>query len=95
MFYGLNQFSTSFVESQNNGPNFSQVRPNEKQWFYVKRKYKKRSKGHKFAGLHNNLVEYIKNVIEKPGKNLVERLRVKLRFPEYAGLMEPLKSPKI
>jgi hypothetical protein len=40
-------------------------------------------------------VEYIKNVIEKPGKNLEERLRVKLRFPEYDGLMEPLKLPKI
>jgi hypothetical protein len=41
MFYGLNQFSTSFVESQNNGPNFSQVRPNEKHWFYVKKKIQK------------------------------------------------------
>ncbi len=36
-----------------------------------------------------------KKVIEKYGKNLMERLRVKLRSVGYAGVMEPFNLPKI
>jgi hypothetical protein len=36
-----------------------------------------------------------KKVIEKSAKNLMERLRVKLRSVGYAGVMEPFKLPKI
>jgi hypothetical protein len=63
---------------------------------FIKKKYKKRSKELKslngFRIIWRNIS---KKVIEKFGKNLMERLRVKLRSVGYAGVMEPFKLPKI
>ncbi len=86
----------SFVERPNNAPNCPQVRPIEKYWVLFKKEYKKRSKEPKslngFRIIWRNIS---KKVIEKSGKNLMERLRVKLRSVGYVGVMEPFKLPKI
>ncbi len=86
----------SFVERPNNAPNCPQVRPIEKYWALCKKEYKKRSKEPKslngFRIIWRNIS---KKVIEKSEKNLMERLRVKLKSVGYAGVMKPFKLPKI
>ncbi len=86
----------SFVERLNNAPNCPQVRPIEKYLALCKNEYKKRSKEPKSLNGFRIIWKNIsKKVIEKSGKNLIERLQVKLRSVGYAEVMEPFKLPKI
>ncbi len=86
----------SFVERPNNAPNCPQVRPIDKYWALCKKQYKKRSKEPKSLNGFRIICRNVsKKVTEMSGKNLMERLRVKLRSVGYAGVMERLKLPQI
>ncbi len=55
----------------------------------VKKNTKRGLKNPKFGGI------YPKKWLKKSGKNLMERLRVKLKAVGYAGVIEPFKLSKI
>jgi hypothetical protein len=92
----LRSQNINFVERPNNAPNCPQVRPIDKYWALCKKQYKKRSKEPKSLNGFRIICRNVsQKVIEKSGKSLMERHRVKLRSVGYVRVMELLKLPKI